>query len=53
MMYNNNLRISPGGGNDYFESAPVNPNRVLADLIEIFHPGLITDHELFYYKKLE
>ena len=53
MMYNNNMRMSPGGGNDYFESAPVNPNRVLADLIKIFHPELLPDHELYYYKKLE
>lgn len=53
MMYNNNRRMSPGGGNDYYESAPVNPNIVLADLITIFHPELMPDHELYYYKKLE
>lgn len=53
MMYNNNLRMGPGGGNDYYESGPVKPNVVLADLIRIFHPELLPDRELYYYKKLE
>ena len=52
MIYNNNERISSGGGNDYYESGPINPQKVLADLIKIFHPELLPDHELYYYKKL-
>jgi iron complex transport system substrate-binding protein len=52
MMFNNNLRIGPGGGSDYFESAPINPNKVLADLFKIFHPELLPDHQLYYYRKL-
>lgn len=52
-LYNNNLRMSPGGGNDYFESGPANPNIVLADLIKIFHPELVPEHEFYYYKKLD
>ena len=26
---------------------------VLADLVRIFHPELVPDHELFYYRRLE
>ena len=51
-IWTNELRMSPGGGNDYFESAVMNPNLVLADLIAIFHPELLPDHKFIYYKKL-
>jgi len=52
-VWNNNLRMSPGGGNDYFESAILNPHEVLADLVEIFHPGLLPAHRFSYYRKLK
>ncbi len=52
-VFNNNARMSPGGGNDYWESGTVRPDLILADLISIFHPGLLTDHTMFYYKKLK
>lgn len=51
-VYNNNLRLTPTGGNDYWESAVVHPDMVLRDLIHIFHPELVPD-SLYYYKYLE
>lgn len=51
-VYNNNLRLTPGGGNDFWESAVVHPDRVLQDLIRIFHPALAGD-SLYYYRHLE
>ena len=36
-VYNNNLRLTPTGGNDYWESAVIRPDVVLRDLIHIFH----------------
>ncbi len=51
-LFNNNKRLNVKGGNDYWESGVVNPNIVLKDLIEIFHPEIL-DHELYYYSKLE
>jgi iron complex transport system substrate-binding protein len=51
-VWNNDLRVSSGGGNDYFESAILNPHKVLADLVEIFHPGLLSRREFSYYRKL-
>ncbi|WP_143864985.1 MULTISPECIES: ABC transporter substrate-binding protein [Bacteroides] len=51
-VYNNNLRLTPTGGNDYWESAVVHPDMVLRDLIHIFHPELVPD-SLYYYRHLE
>ena len=51
-VYNNNLRLTPTGGNDYWESAVVHPDIVLRDLIHIFHPELVSD-SLYYYRHLE
>lgn len=51
-LYNNNARTNAAGGNDYYESAVVNPNLVLRDLIKIFHPELV-EEDFVYYKKLK
>ena len=51
-VYNNNLRLTPTGGNDYWESAVVHPDMVLRDLIHIFHPELVPD-SLYYYRHQE
>lgn len=52
-VWNNDARTSPAGGNDYYESAVAHPEWVLADLIKIFHPDLLPDHELVYYRQLQ
>jgi iron complex transport system substrate-binding protein len=52
-VYSNDLRTGPGGGNDYWESGTVRPDLVLADLIRVFHPDLLTDHQFIYYRKLK
>ncbi len=51
-VYNCDRRISPSGGNDYWESGVVHPDLVLRDLIRIFHPELVLE-EFYYYRKLE
>jgi len=51
-VWNNNLRTSPLGGSDYFESGATQPQAVLADLIAIFHPELLPGHVFTYYRKL-
>jgi len=51
-VYNNNARLNIEGGNDYWESGVTQPQLVLKDLINIFHPGLISDSSLVFYKKL-
>jgi len=52
-MYNNNKRISPGGGNDYWESGALYPDLILKDIATILHPELFKNKELFYYQKIE
>jgi len=52
-VYNNNRILNEQGGNDYWESGIMNPQKILMDLIKIFHPGLLPDHQLVYYQKIE
>ncbi|MCB9460671.1 MAG: ABC transporter substrate-binding protein [Anaerolineaceae bacterium] len=52
-VWNNNLRMNANGGSDYFESGAAHPDLILADLIAIFHPDLLPDHEFTYYQLLE
>ena len=52
-VYNNNLRRTPEGGSDFWESGTVFPDIVLADMIRIFHPELLPEHELFYFRHLQ
>ena len=51
-VFNNNARTVIDGGNDFFESSVVNPHIVLKDLIKIFHPNVLPEHEMYYYAKL-
>ena len=52
MMFNNNARLNEHGGNDYWESGVISPHLVLADLIRLFHPTYLSDHELYYYRRV-
>jgi iron complex transport system substrate-binding protein len=52
-IYNNIKRVSPAGGNDFWESGVVHPEILLADLVKIFHPEIVPDHTLYYYQKVE
>lgn len=51
-VYNNNARTNAAGGNDYWESAVVNPDLLLRDLVKIFHPELVKE-DFVYYKQLK
>ncbi len=52
-IYNNNNRMSLSGGNDFWESGTIYPDKILHDFIVIFHPGLLGNSELYYYRKIE
>ncbi len=52
-IYNNDRRVGSHGGNDYWESGTVSPEVILADLIRVFHPDLLKDHPLKYYRKIK
>mgnify|MGYP000759715201 CR=1 FL=1 len=51
-VYNCDRRITPAGGNDYWESGVVRPDLVLRDLIRIFHPELVSE-DFYYYRQVE
>ena len=52
-VFNNNRRLNRWGGNDFWESGIIRPDRILADLIRIFHPRLLPGRKLYYYRRLE
>jgi iron complex transport system substrate-binding protein len=52
-IYNNNKRMSPSGGNDFWEKGVVRPDLILADLIRVLHPGLLPDSSLYFYRRVE
>jgi iron complex transport system substrate-binding protein len=52
-VYNNNNRITPKGGNDYWESGSINPQIILKDIASILHPELFPDYKLYYYRKIK
>ncbi|HQP64563.1 MAG: Periplasmic binding protein [Bacteroidetes bacterium ADurb.Bin139] len=51
-VWNNNLRSTPEGGSDFFESGAVNPHLILADLIAIFYPLALPKHMFNYYQRV-
>lgn len=54
MVFNNDARMSPGGGNEFWETSSARPDLVLNDLIGIFHPETAEDGSgLYYYRRLE
>ncbi len=52
-VWGNNKAMNDFGGNDYWEGGVANPQLVLADLIAIFYPDLLPDHEFVYYLPLQ
>ena len=50
-IYNNTLRTTPEGGNDFWESGAVRPDLILEDLIQVFHYD--GGGNLNYYFRLE
>jgi iron complex transport system substrate-binding protein len=51
-LFNNNNRITPEGGNDFWESGCLYPHFILRDIATILHPEIYPGNELFYYRKL-
>ncbi len=51
-VFNNNKRVGPHGGNDWWESGVMHPDIILKDMIRIFHPHLLPQHDLYYFQKL-
>ena len=52
-LYNNNKRVTPEGGNDYWESGTLRPHLILKDIASILHPAMFPDHELYFYREIK
>lgn len=52
-LYNNNAIVNENGGNAFYESGAANPHILLKDLVKIFHPDLLPEHELVYYRQVQ
>jgi iron complex transport system substrate-binding protein len=52
-VWNNDLDVNENGGNNYFELGVTNPHLILLDLVAIFYPDLLPDHEFSFYQRLD
>lgn len=51
-VYGNDKRVNPTGGSDYFETAVLRPDLVLADLVSIFHPEILGSHNAIWFRRI-
>lgn len=52
-MYNNTRNSNSEGYSPYWESGMLHPERILRDMIIMFHPELLPGTELFYYEQIQ
>ena len=52
-LYNFNLKLSAGGGNDFWQTGVMRPDLVLEDLISILHPKILPNYQAHWYRKLK
>ena len=51
-VYNTDARVNEQGGNDYWETGLARPHLLLRDLVKLFHPRLLPQHELMFHRRL-
>jgi len=52
-VWNNNCDENANGGNNIYEWGVTNPHLVLADLVAIFHPERMPNHDFSFYQRLK
>lgn len=52
-VYSFSTKKGTTGGLLYYELAPNRPDLVLKDMIKIFHPELLPQHELYFFEQLK
>lgn len=52
-IFNNNARTNDKGANPYWEEGLCEPDKILDDLVQIFHPNLHGKRRLNYYQQLK
>jgi iron complex transport system substrate-binding protein len=51
-VFNNDARLTPSRANDFWEMGFSRPDMILADLIAIFHPELLPEHKLYWFRRM-
>lgn len=51
-VWNDSLDVNENGGNNFYELGVTNPHLILEDLVALFHPDLVPDHEMNFYRRL-
>ncbi len=51
-VYSLNGRVTPNGGNDFWEGGVVHPDVLLRDYIRVLHPELLSNQPLVYLMKM-
>ncbi len=53
-LYNNNKITNEKGYSTYWETGMIYPDRILSDLISVFHPELVPEvkNDLYYYRQI-
>jgi len=51
-VFNNDLLVTPQGGNAYWETGLIEPDKILSDMIKILHPELLKEKAFNYYHQL-
>ena len=53
-LFNNNKNTNAAGYSDYWETGMIHPDRILEDLLQIFHPELKKQikNDLYYYRQI-
>ncbi len=52
-IFTNDLKINDIGANDYWNSGIINPDKILSDLINIFHPKILNETEMYYFRHID
>ncbi|HLE10235.1 MAG: hypothetical protein A2504_04955 [Bdellovibrionales bacterium RIFOXYD12_FULL_39_22] len=52
-IFNSTKIVNRHGGNDYYETALMRPDLLLADLIKIFHPKILSENTPLWFKELK
>lgn len=51
-VFSPTAKLNAQGGNDYWQSGIANPDLILADMVKIFHPDLVPNHQFVYHRQL-
>ncbi len=52
-LYHHFKRYEASGASAWYQSAPMRPDILLSDLIKLFHPEVLPEHEIYFLQPIE